>query len=151
MRFTGHLDLQHTWMRVFQRAGIDLEFSQGFHPLPKVQLASALPLGYIGENEIMDIWTQDHWDLAELAMRISGVLPPGLVLNHMEEVPLNDPKIQVALKLADYKIILPSGSLTKELPERIQALLALTDIPVVRRTKQRNMREWIISIELHSG
>ncbi len=63
MRFTGHLDLQQTWFRVFRRAGIQLEYSQGFHQQPKLQLASALPLGYISSGEVLDGWIKEELPL----------------------------------------------------------------------------------------
>ncbi len=46
MRYTGHLDLHTTWERTLRRARLPLAYSQGFHPQPKIQLASALPLGF---------------------------------------------------------------------------------------------------------
>jgi uncharacterized protein (DUF2344 family) len=59
LRYTGHLDLQTTWERTVRRAGLPLAYTHGFHPGPRIQIASALPLGFIGCAEIVDIWLQD--------------------------------------------------------------------------------------------
>ena len=59
LRYTGHLDLQTTWERTIRRAGLPLAYTHGFHPGPRIQIASALPLGFIGQAEIVDIWIQD--------------------------------------------------------------------------------------------
>jgi uncharacterized protein (DUF2344 family) len=56
LRYTGHLDLQKIWERTARRAGLPLAYSQGFHPQPKIQLAAALPLGFSGRAELVDIW-----------------------------------------------------------------------------------------------
>jgi radical SAM-linked protein len=52
LRYTGHLDLQTVWERTARRAGLPLAYTQGFHPGPRIQIASALPLGFIGHAEI---------------------------------------------------------------------------------------------------
>jgi hypothetical protein len=59
LRYTGHLDLHTIWERTIRRAGLPLMYTQGFHPGPKIQLASALPLGFIGRCEIVDIWLDE--------------------------------------------------------------------------------------------
>src|SRR5512136_2023173 len=59
LRYTGHLDLQTVWERTVRRAGLPLAYTHGFHPGPKIQIASALPLGFIGRCEIVDIWLQE--------------------------------------------------------------------------------------------
>ncbi len=46
LRYTGHLDLHRLWERAMRRADLPLSYSQGFHPQPKISLASALPLGF---------------------------------------------------------------------------------------------------------
>ena len=56
LRYTGHLDLQTVWERTARRAGLSLAYTQGFHPGPRIQIASALPLGIAGNAEIVDLW-----------------------------------------------------------------------------------------------
>ena len=65
MRFTGHLDLHRAWERTFRRAGLPLAYSQGFNPHPRLNLASALPLGFTSEGEVIDVWLEQ--DLADLS------------------------------------------------------------------------------------
>ena len=45
LRYTGHLDLQRVWERTLRRSGLPIVFSQGFNPLPKLQLASRAAAG----------------------------------------------------------------------------------------------------------
>ena len=59
LRYIGHLDLQTLWERTVRRAGLPLAYTQGFHPGPKIQIAAALPLGFIGRAEIVDLWLDE--------------------------------------------------------------------------------------------
>lgn len=147
MRFTGHLDVQHTWMRVFRRAAIPLEHSQGFHPQPKIQLASALPLGYISSGEVLDAWIISNDPLLDLAKRLERALPPGLEILRVDEIPLDARKIQVALNTADYRVLLPSGLDHSHLVGRIQQFLISSEILVERKGKERNIRKLVEKLE----
>lgn len=51
----GHLDFVKSLTRSLKRSGIKIVYSEGFHPFPKIEIASPLPLGVEGENEILDI------------------------------------------------------------------------------------------------
>lgn len=151
MRFTGHLDMHHAWMRVFRRAGLQLEHSQGFHPQPKLQLASALPLGYISSGEVLDGWLRDNFTTIDLAKSIQAVLPPGLELLTIEEIPSEAPKVQVALKTAEYRVVLPTSEDSDGLADKINQFLEATEILVDRRGKVRNIREFVDSLEYRSS
>src|SRR5512136_2650651 len=75
LRYTGHLDLQTVWERTIRRAGLPLAYTHGFHPGPKIQIASALPLGFIGRLEIVDIWLQES--SAQGGVPAAESTPPG--------------------------------------------------------------------------
>jgi radical SAM-linked protein len=147
MRFTGHLDLQQTWFRVFRRGGIPLEYSQGFHQQPKLQLASALPLGYISSGEVLDAWIKEDLPLLDLSMKIQTALPPGLELIRVEEIPLDAPKVQVALQSADYQITLSPNENLQELQQRVDQFNHSTEILLERRGKNRNIRDLVERLE----
>jgi hypothetical protein len=59
LRYIGHLDLHKMWESATRRARIALAYSQGFHPKPKIQFASALPLGFSSRCEVADMWVED--------------------------------------------------------------------------------------------
>jgi uncharacterized protein (DUF2344 family) len=67
MRFTSHLDLYRAWERLLRRAGLPLQFSQGYNPRPKLQLAAPLPLGMTSQVEIIDFWLSgETYDLDQI-------------------------------------------------------------------------------------
>ena len=75
MRFTGHLDLHRSWERIFRRAGLPLAYTQGFSPHPRINLASALPLGFTSEAELVDVWLEAELPLDEIARTLTARYP----------------------------------------------------------------------------
>ena len=53
IRFTSHLDMLRLFKRGFRRAGIELKYSQGFNPHPRMGFAQPLSLGYLAEAELL--------------------------------------------------------------------------------------------------
>ena len=88
LRYTGHLDLQTTWERTIRRAGLPLAYTHGFHPGPRIQIASALPLGFIGRAEIVDIWLHDPVIGVVHESPVGAGFIPALDSNH---IPALDP------------------------------------------------------------
>jgi radical SAM-linked protein len=146
LRFVGHLDLAKTWERVLRRAGMPLVYSQGFNPQPKMQLASALPLGVSSECELLDIWLTDPVDEAALPERLNEVSPPGLRSLEARLVPLKGPALQTMLESAEYRIVLDEVT-PDELAARVKVLLAQAHIERERRGKIYDLRPLILSLE----
>ena len=44
-RFFGHLELINIFLRAIRRAGIEVAYSEGFHPMPKISFEDTLPIG----------------------------------------------------------------------------------------------------------
>jgi radical SAM family uncharacterized protein/radical SAM-linked protein len=77
-RFLGHLEMINQLQRGFQRAGVPLAFSQGFHPHPLVKTSSALPLGVESLVETLAVTVHGQPSPAQLAEAVNPVLPRGL-------------------------------------------------------------------------
>ena len=56
VKFISHLDIVRLWQRAFNRAGIEIAYSTGFSPHPRIALAAPLALGVTSEAELMDIF-----------------------------------------------------------------------------------------------
>jgi len=146
MRFTGHLDLYRTWERTLRRAGLPLAYSQGFKPHPRIQIAAALPLGFTSSNDLMDIWLEDELPISLIQSCILPALPPGLRLNSLTEVPLNQPALQSLLTASEYQINFLEP--IPDLEQRVQALTNQSSIPIERRGKKHDLRPLLLSIEI---
>lgn len=82
--FISHLDLSHTFVRAFNRAGIPLRYSSGFNPHPKLVFALPLSVGMAGENEMCDVGLAKDMEADEFFNKISAVMPPHLVIKSVE-------------------------------------------------------------------
>ena len=150
LRYTGHLDLHTLWERTVRRAGLPLSYTQGFHPGPRIQLASALPLGFIGRAEIVDLWINeiDEVPLPPFKEILQPAAPRGLGINSVEVVDGHCPALQTRVISAEYEITLLEMADLPELEQGISVLLGRSSIPRERRGKPYDLRPLIESLEL---
>ena len=148
LRYTGHLDLHTLWERTIRRARLPLSYTRGFHPGPRIQIASALPLGFIGRAEIVDIWL----DSADIDLPTTGLLrsaaPPGLSILSVEAVDEHSPALQTQVVSAEYEVTLLDPLDKPELSERVSALLEAASLPRHRRGKPYDLRPLVEVLRL---
>lgn len=144
MRFTGHLDLYKTWERTFRRANLPIKYSQGYNPRPRINIGAALPLGFTGENEMMDVWFEDQFTPEKVTKRLEPALPPGLLIKSIQGVKQDSPSLQKLISASDYIVTLPD--FINELPSRLTGLISKKEIWRERRGKSYDLRPLIIDI-----
>ncbi len=87
LHLVGHLDFVKNVSKGFRRAGIKLEYTEGFHPFPKMEIVSPLPLGVEGEEELMD-FKAFPFETSAPASALNDVLPEGVrFLSVIERMP----------------------------------------------------------------
>lgn len=129
IKYISHLDLMRAWERVLRRARIPLAYSQGFNPRPRLFFASALPLGFTGRAEMLDVILEQHMDLREFASRVRERLPIGLGLEGIAEVPIALPALSSQVVAAEYTVMVESQDAPHEMQARLERLLAASSIP----------------------
>ncbi len=77
-RWLGHLDIMRIFERAIRVSKIDIAYSQGFNPRPKMSIASALPLGATSDGELLTLHLNSQADAKELVKNINKGLPEGL-------------------------------------------------------------------------
>ena len=77
-KFFGHLEMVTLFSRALRRIGVDMLFTRGFHPKPKMSFHDPLPLGMESEEESFYITLKRSVDLNELTASLNRELPPGL-------------------------------------------------------------------------
>lgn len=147
LRYTGHLDLHKLWERATRRAGIPLAYSQGYHPQPKIQLASALPLGFSSRCEVADMWVETD-ETADLQIRLQAALPSGLVISALEKVDERAPALQTQLIAAEFDVVLLEEGDVNALTRRLSAILEAESLPCERRGKPYDLRPLIEQLTL---
>ena len=150
-RWIGNLDLHRTWARILRRAKVPIAYSQGFNPQPRMQLASALPLGSMSECEILDIWVLEAITTAALQNNLATGLPSGIEVIEITAVDLKEKSLQSRLRAAEYIIELEDYIDLKVLQEIIDKLLNMKSIIRQNRGKDYDMRVLIQVLDIVSG
>ncbi len=148
-RYIGHLDLARFWERVFRRVDLPLAYSHGYNPQPRIQFASALPVGIAGEQELLDLWLTRKVNPVEWLPAIARNLPPGFAILDLKEVHLKLPAMQASLRRAIYRVCWREID-PQELTQRVDALLARKEIIRPRFKKPHktyDLRPRILNIE----
>ncbi len=140
LRYVGHLDLARTWERVLRRAGVPLEYSQGFTPRPRMQFAAALPVGVSSACEYLDAWLTARLDgpPSTWVERLQAASPHGLTVLAVEDVPIRGAALPTLVTHAEYVVTPLDPALDwQALRDRIEALLAAGAIERVRSNGKR--------------
>ncbi len=145
MRYTSHLDLHRTWERTIRRANLPLAYSQGYNPHPRINLASALPLGFTSDCEVIDIWLEQDRSLEQVTSALNRAAPPGVRLREVRKVDLSAPTLQTILLSTDYIITFLDPF--PELEERLSNLLKAESLERERRGKSYDLRPLIFAAE----
>ena len=148
LRFIGHLDLQRLFERALRRTNLPLRYTQGFSPHMRINLASALPLGFIGEAEQMDFWLDDEVSLDEISNRLNIALPAELILKNLQVIDNQKPSLQAALLTSEFEIVLPPDLDPGNMQDQMNALLEQDSLPVQRRKKTVDLKNLILTWQL---
>lgn len=151
LRYIGNLDLHALWERAVRRAGLPLAYTQGFHPQPKIYLASALPLGFSSRCEVVDLRFSREVDLADLPGRLQAAMPSGIRILDAGVVDDQAPALQTQVIAAEYEVTLTgaldasgtSSTLELGLTQRAEKLLGQSTLLRERRGKAYDLRPLI--------
>ncbi len=154
LRFLSHLETMRALTRALRRAQMPVQHSQGFHPNPLLNFATALPVGVESLGEYGDITLYEPVDPAEFQARLNAELPTNLRLLDALAVPLKATSLMSEPLAAQYSVEVPATLLPEHgasLPSRVRELLACEDIPMQRWHKkgprQVNIRPGIVRLD----
>jgi radical SAM family uncharacterized protein/radical SAM-linked protein len=149
-KYLSHLELVRTFIRALRRAGLSLVHSRGFHPMPKISFASALPVGTESLEETMDIEIAEKKGTGSLVESLNSQLPDGILVTSVTEMPLRRKKDR--LKESHFLVTMSNGVTLKE--QDLKAFLESEYFPVVKVNKKGehkiNIRPLVKSMRLVS-
>lgn len=129
----SHLDLMRLFQRAFQRAGIRLTHTQGFHPRPSLSIALPLSVGMESVCELMD-FEQDGESLScqEIKERLNRALVSGITVREVYHGgrKIRDLALLRCEVVLEYDRGVPEGAL-----EALRALYAQESLIVAKKTK----------------
>ncbi len=135
LAYVSVLELGSIWERSLRRASVPLQYSQGFNPRPKLQLASALPVGCGGEAEWLDLWLEAPCSSAKIARALHGMTPQGLEISQVEAVDEDAPPLAECIIAAEYRVWVRETS-SVVVAEAIAMLLDQESVPRPRRGRK---------------
>jgi radical SAM-linked protein len=117
LRYISHLDLLRLFRRTFKRLGVELVYSQGFNPHPKMSFAQPLSLGYTSESEYLEFETRIPYNEDFLVASMNSALPYGIEVLDCRTVPDSVKTAASRVRWASYEVRLPEG---RQLPTESQ-------------------------------
>jgi radical SAM-linked protein len=129
IKFISHLDIMRLWQRVLNRAGVEIAYSEGFNPHPRMSLAAPLALGVTSEAELMDIVLAKFVSPHSFTAAVSRQLPPGITVSGVYNTPLTMPSLQSQVRQAEYTVGLVTEKTKEEIESAITSLLEKESLP----------------------
>ncbi|ALF55690.1 nitrogen fixation protein NifB [Nostoc piscinale CENA21] len=155
MALLGNLDLLRLLDRVVRRASLPVAYTGGFHPNPRIMIASALPLGATSSGEIVDFELTTPVGTEAFQAKLAEELPSDIPIYCVAEIDLKSPSANQALAAAEYLITVAVASETTAAQWQawIDALLAREEINLEQTTKSGktqivNLRDRLFELSL---
>lgn len=143
MIFISHLDLQRLLQRAFRRAEINLSYSQGFNPHPKMSYGNALALGVESQGEYVDIEIEDDISIEEFLKRTNGDLPEGVEFIKAEKITPQTPSLASEIEYGEYLFNIDlEKPLSKELvKKKVLKFIKSESIIITKKNKKGKLVE----------
>lgn len=106
MRYISHLDVQRLLHRAFRRAEIEVSYSQGFNPHPKMSYGNALALGVESFGEYVDVEIEDDFTTEELLDRINHEMPETMKFVKCVEISPSEKALASNIEYGKYEFVI---------------------------------------------
>jgi len=136
LRYLSHLELTRVLQRAFRRANIDIAYSEGFHPHPRMSFGPALPVGVEGNEEYLDFQTETWQDRDELQTRLAAELPDTIPVKAVYELAPGAPAIEKGVSAAGYELIF-LDRVSQDIGALFQSKIETKSWPIVRKKDQK--------------
>lgn len=153
VRYISHLDLQRTFQRALRRAQIDIAYSQGFNPHPKISFAIALPVGMTSEGEYVDVELNHPTSTKKLMDQLNTSLPEGLKILDCKISQENHPSLMSIIQKGIYWVKINTQNFIDpdQIEKKIVDFLDQKEIKIQKkdkkgRIKEKNIRPFIDEI-----
>lgn len=138
MIYISHLDLQRLLQRAFRRAEIQLSYSQGFNPHPKMSYGHALALGTESQGEYLDVEIEDDLACDEFLKKINSTMPKGIEFIKAMEITKDVPSLASTIEYGEYMFTLEvEKELSKEFVKtKVADLMNEEEIIITKKNKK---------------
>lgn len=130
MKYISHIDLLRHFTRAFRRAGLALEYSEGFNPHMLINLGTPLPLGISSSAEYITVRTVDA-DGETFMKKYNAVAPAGLEATKAFTLGSN-PNLAGRTVAADYAVKQVGADKVRREVEGVVNLISL-EMPITKK------------------
>jgi radical SAM-linked protein len=154
MKYLSHLDLLRLFKRAFRSAEVNLLFSEGFNPHPRMAFGQPLSLGYESLEEWLEIETEDDLKLVFVQDKINQYLPPGIQITGIKKQNDGNKSIASTCQEAHYHIVFPIGPCPLDADNLLDSFMTQKEILVEKSSKKHkevklvNIKPMIRSVTL---
>lgn len=132
-RFFSHLDLMRLFHKSFRRAGIELAYSEGFNPHPRISFGPPLPTGFLSLAEYLDFCYYEKPGIV-VASAIANSLPDGIQVVEIRPISGKITSLTASINRNDYDVEFDKHFDVNQLAENCLQMLKESSIPVERKT-----------------
>ncbi|MEH1975541.1 MAG: TIGR03960 family B12-binding radical SAM protein [Nostoc sp.] len=155
MALMSHLDLIRLFDRVVRRAGLPIAFTGGFHPMPRISLATALALGATSSGEIADFELTLPVEVDTFREKLAREMPTDIPIYNVEQIDLKASAATQLLESAEYLITVAALAETTSIQwqDWIDTIKAKEELWYEQTTKSGksqliNLRDRLFELEL---
>ena len=128
--YLSHLELAGLFTRAIRRAGLYMVFSKGFHPMPKISFATALPVGTGSIDERVTIELYGTVPVMKLKEDLNLQLPEDVRISFADDVSNN---LKKETLLESHYLVKLEGIKTDG--ARLERFYGSSSFPVMKKTK----------------
>jgi len=152
LRFLSHLEVVRLFRMALRRSGLPIAYTQGFHPQVRVAFGPALPVGYAGMEEPIDLFFRAPVAIEDAEAALNGELPEGVRVFAGKTLSLRDAAPDATERALEYEAVLPpdlDADVLREAIDRFtRADVVLGEKTTKGKTRSVNLREGILSVDL---
>lgn len=155
LKYISHLDLQRCFHRLMRRAEIEMRYSEGFNPHPKVSYAMAMPVGMTSEGEYLDVEILTSKKENEIQEQLNKYAPKGL---EILQVKIIDKPVKSLTSIINEGIFIINMPLTdcytlEEIEKIFDNIMSKDTIEITKKNKKgkeviKNIRPFIKTMEI---
>ncbi len=144
LRYLSHLEVAVLLQRAMRRAGFPLEFSQGYHPSPKISFGPPLGVGISGLSEYFDIEVRPPFDLHTNKKKLNDLAPGGISIKEMSAISAREVSLSNFISRYEYEI--RGGDFSY-----VQRFLSEKEIFVIREKGKVDIRKMVQESKVVDG
>lgn len=143
LKYISHLDFLRLIIKAVKKAQIDVAYSLGFNPSPKISLGVALPLFVESQGELMDIELYRDMVPADLMSKLNEFLHEDCRAISCKKMPQKHEAIEIETRWASYIAEFPRKDLKKnEIKVIINHVLNQENI-FLERTNKKGLKKQV--------